>query len=118
MSPSKEAFEHKQGLLGEMRMAMHTKIGGSIIQEHEMKLVQALEQNLMLTKMYDDKVKDKEKMFMKYAEAQGQYLEIMRNLTRFRSNFLTRHSLRSKFLETQIISDDLGKLIQTNREIL
>jgi hypothetical protein len=42
----------------------------------------------------------------------------MRNLTRFRQNFLTKHSLRSKFLDIQMVSDDVNKLIQTNRAIL
>jgi hypothetical protein len=42
----------------------------------------------------------------------------MRNLTRFRSNFQSKHSLRSKFLETKLISDDINELIVTNRTIL
>ena len=42
----------------------------------------------------------------------------MRNLTRFRSNFNAKHSLRSKFMETKLISNDINNLIATNRSIL
>ena len=98
VSPSKTAVQMKDKLLGEFK-SVHNKIGGKIIAENELKLAQALEENIVLSKVYNDKTLEKDRIFYKYAEAQGQYLEIMRNLTRFRGNFLTKHSLRSKFLD-------------------
>ena len=87
ISPSKIALDVKDGMLGEIRKAIHQSIGGRIIGDNELKLAATLEENIALTKVYNDKVREKDKAFFKYAEAQGQYLEIMRNLTRFRKNF-------------------------------
>ena len=42
----------------------------------------------------------------------------MRELTRFRSDFQEKYSIRSKFLRTLAISEQLQDLIETNFEIL
>ena len=42
----------------------------------------------------------------------------MRELTRFRSDFQEKYSLRSKFLRTLSISESLQDLIETNFDIL
>ena len=48
---------------------MHKKIGGSILAENELKLAQALEENIVLSKVYNDKILEKDRIFFKYAES-------------------------------------------------
>ena len=69
ISPSKAAIEEKDILLGQIRKAIHAQIGGRIIGDNEVKLAQALEENIVLTKVYNDKVREKDRIFYKYAEA-------------------------------------------------
>ena len=69
VSPSKAAIEEKDVLLGQIRKAIHAQIGGRIIGDNEVKLAQALEENIVLTKVYNDKVREKDRIFYKYAEA-------------------------------------------------
>lgn len=93
-------------------------IGGRIVQENEIKLAEALEENVALKELYENRVAERERLNYKYAKSQSQFFEIMRELTRFREDFQAKHSLRSKFLKTKKISDQLGTLIQTNFDIL
>ena len=69
VSPSKAAIEEKDNMLGQIRKAIHAQIGGRIIGENEVKLAQALEENIVLSKVYNDKVREKDRIFYKYAEA-------------------------------------------------
>ena len=70
-SPSKAAIDEKDLMLGKIRKAIHAQIGGRIIGDNEVKLAQSLEENIVLTKVYNDKVREKDRIFYKYAEAQG-----------------------------------------------
>jgi hypothetical protein len=57
-------------------------------------------ENEALEKLYDQKQEDQVKINMKHQKAQSEYLEIMRELSRFRGEFLDGYSLRSKLLKT------------------
>ena len=73
---------------------------GRIITENEEKLRLALLENDALEKLYNQKQIEQEKINFKYQKAQSEFLEIMRELSRFRGEFLDNYSLRSKLLHT------------------
>ena len=68
--------------------------------------------------MFDKKVKEKERLEFKYAKTQSQFLEIMRELTRFRREFNECYSLRSKFIMTKTISTDINNILRINQNVL
>lgn len=100
------------------RQAVHKQIGGRIIVENELKLTETLQENAILKKQLKKKVQEKERMQFKYAKTQSQFLEIMRELSRFRREFDECHSLRSKFLMTKTICSDISKLLSASQTIL
>lgn len=57
-------------------------------------------------------------MQYKYAKTQSNFIEIMRELTRFRREFNECHSLRSKLILTKTICKDVDKLIKLNQVII
>ena len=73
--------------LGEDRKAVYKQIGGRIIQENEVKLAHQLEENNALKITLAKKLEEKEKIDFKFAKAQSNFIEIMRELTRFRREF-------------------------------
>ena len=61
---------------------------------------------------------EKERIQNKYAKAQSNFIEIMRELTRFRREFNECHSLRSKLILTNTICKDVSQLISYNKETI
>ena len=66
----------------------------------------------------DLKKLEKDKIYYKYCKAQSQFLDVMRELNRFRGDFNDCYSLRSKLITTQKVSKDIGKLITLNEDLL
>ena len=91
---------------------------GRIITENEEKLRKAIEENEALEKLYDQKLREKDKINYKYQKAQSEFLEIMRELSRFRGEFLDNYSLRSKLLKTQQVHEKISTMIDTQKDIL
>ena len=83
-----------------------------------MKLAHTLEENQVLQKQLVKKNQDRDKVQFKYAKAQSNFIEIMRELTRFRREFNECHSLRSKLILTNTICSDVSGLIKLNQEII
>lgn len=100
------------------RIANLKQIGGRIIPENEEKLREAQKENAMLKKVHQTKVAEKDKIYYKYCKAQSQFLDVMRELNRFRGDFNDCYSLRSKLITTQKVSKDIGKLITLNEDLL
>ena len=69
---------------------------GRVITENEEKLRLAIEENEALDRLYGQKLQEEEKINFKHQKAQSEYLEIMRDLSRFRGEFLDNYSVRSK----------------------
>ena len=93
---------------------MHKQIGGRIIQENEVKLAQTLDENQGLQKQLVKKNQERDRVQYKYAKTQSNFIEIMRELTRFRKEFNECHSLRSKLILTKTICKDVNGLIKLN----
>ena len=55
---------------------------------------------------------------MKYQKAQSEHLEIMRELSRFRGEFLDGYSLRSKLLTTQGVHQKISQMMVVQDDIL
>ena len=55
---------------------------------------------------------------MKYQKAQSEYLEIMRELSRFRGEFLDGYSLRSKLIATQGVHAKISSMMAVQNDIL
>lgn len=91
---------------------------GRIITENEERLRQAIEENEALEKLYDHKQQDQDKINYKYQKAQSEYLEIMRELSRFRGEFLEGYSLMSKLEKTNEVHDKISNMMVTQNEIL
>ena len=104
--------------LSPTRQAMHKQIGGRIIQENEVKLAQTLDENQGLQKQLVKKNQERDRVQYKYAKTQSNFIEIMRELTRFRKEFNECHSLRSKLILTKTICKDVNGLIKLNQEII
>jgi len=94
------------------------KIGGTIIPENEEKLRLAREENRVLRKVYGYKVSEKDKVHYKYSKVQSQYLDVMRELNRYRSDFAECFSMKSKLIQTENMSQDIEKLIELNSDLL
>ena len=75
-------------------------------------------ENEALEKLYNQKQSDQEKINFKYQKARSEFLEIMRELSRFRGEFLDNYSLRSKLLMTQTVQQKIQQLMQTQSNIL
>ena len=73
---------------------------GRIITENEAKLKVVKDEYEALEKLYQQKLVEQDKVNNKHQKAQSEFLEIMRELSRFRSEFLNNYSLRSKLLQT------------------
>jgi hypothetical protein len=78
----------------------------------------ALQENEALEKLYAQKVNDQEKIDYKYKKAHSEFLEIMRELSRFRGEFLDNYSLRSKLLLTLDVQRKISCMMNTQSEIL
>lgn len=100
------------------RQAVHKQIGGRIVIENELKLTQVLDEKTQLQKQLKKKLAEKDKMIYKFNKNQSQFLEIMRELARFRKEFDECHSLRSKLLMTKTICSDINILLKESRLIL
>lgn len=72
---------------------------GRIVTENEHKLRQAIQENEALQQLYEQKQVEQQKVNYKYQKAQSEFLEVMRELSRFRGEFLDNYSLRSKLLK-------------------
>lgn len=86
--------------------------------ENEEKLRLAILENEALEKLYDQKQVDLERINFKYQKAYSEFLEIMRQLSRFRGEFLDNYSLRSKLLMTLEAQQKIKNLMETRRTIL
>ena len=86
---------------------------GRIITENEERLRQAIEENEALEKLYDHKQQDQDKINYKYQKAQSEYLEIMRELSRFRGEFLEGYSLMSMLEKTNEVHDKISNMMVT-----
>jgi hypothetical protein len=91
---------------------------GRIVTENEEKLRQAVLENEALEKLYNQKQVDLERINFKYQKAYSEFLEIMRQLSRFRGEFLDNYSLRSKLLMTLEAQQKIKSLMETRRNIL
>ena len=75
-------------------------------------------ENDALEKLYNQKQVEQEKINFKYQKAQSEFLEIMRELSRFRGEFLDNYSLRSKLLHTLSIQQKIAQTMKTQESIL
>ena len=71
-----------------------------------------------LERLHDVKQDEQDKIYFKYRKAQSQFLEIMRDLSRFRSEFLDKYSLRSKIMKTYEVHDSIAKMMECQSQIL
>ena len=83
-----------------------------------MKYAYTLEENIALRHELDKKLKEKEKIDFKYAQQKSNFIEIMRELTRFRREFNEIHSLRSKMILTNAICKKVSKMIKFNEKTI
>lgn len=104
--------------LSQERQDIHKKIGGRIIQEQEVKYALSLEENIQLRKQLEKKLLEKERIDFKHAQAKSSFIEIMRELTRFRREFNEIHSLRSKLILTNAICKDVTSMIKNNEQTI
>lgn len=65
-----------------------------------MKFKAAKEENEVLRKVHDKKASEKDKVQFKYCKNQSVFLDVMRELNRFRREFNDGYSLRSKIIQT------------------
>ena len=75
------------------------------------RLNEANKEGEALERLYDVKQDEQEKVYYKYRKAQSGFLEIMRELHRFRGGFLDNYSLRSKIENTYQKHEDVAKLM-------
>jgi len=54
----------------------------------------------------------------KHAKAQARFLEIMRELSKFREEFNEQYSIRSKMLKVQKVTQEIGSLLKIKEQIL
>lgn len=89
-----------------------------IINEMEQKLSVAQRENYQLRQEYEEKQAFYEKVSYKNAKAQSQFIEVMRELSRFRDEFNDVYSLRSKLLKTSVITQKIDNLIASKNKAL
>ena len=75
------------------------KAQGRIINENEQKLRVAVQENEALSQLCEKKQIEQEKVNFRCQKAQSEFLEVMRELSRFRGEFLDNYSLRSKLMK-------------------
>ena len=78
----------------------------------------AIQENEALEKLYNQKQEDQEKINYKHQKAQSEFLEIMRELSRFRGEFLENYSLRSKLLMTQKVQQKIERMMDGQQHLL
>ena len=57
-------------------------------------------------------------MTYKHSKAQARFLEIMRELSKFREEFNEQYSIRSKMLKVQKVTQEIGSLLKIKEQIL
>lgn len=62
-------------------------------------------ENQYLRKQIEDKKEELELINFKHAKAQAKFIEIMRELSRFRDEFNDEYSIRSKILKVRDVTD-------------
>ena len=68
-------------------------------------------ENYYLRKQIDDKQHELELVNYKHAKAQAKYIEIMRELSRFRDDFNDEYSIRSKILKVRDVTDQIEDIL-------
>ena len=71
-----------------------------------------------MRKVYGHKVGEKDKVHFKYSKVQSEYLDVMRELNRYRGDFNESYSIRSKLISTEKMSTDISTLIELNSDLL
>lgn len=69
-------------------------------------------ENYSLKEQVEAKRQDYEHINYKYAKAQSQFIEIMRELSRFRDEFNDQYSIRSKLKKTQQVTGSIDQLLK------
>ncbi len=59
-----------------------------------------------------------ERLTYKHAKAQARFLEIMRELSKFREEFNEQYSIRSKMLKVQRVTQEIENILQIKSQIL
>ena len=59
-----------------------------------------------------------ERLTYKHAKAQARFLEIMRELSKFREEFNEQYSIRSKMLKVQKVTQEIDSLLKIKQQIL
>ena len=59
-----------------------------------------------------------DRLAFKYAKSQSSFLQIMRDLTRFNTDFHNSLSIRSRLVQTKVAARDLSELLTTNENVL
>ena len=94
------------------------KYGGRIVQENEVKLQEAIHRYEQLQLAYQQKLNERERTNLKFQKSQSQFLQIMREMIRFGQEFHDTQSIRSKLLNTKLISKQLQMLMTENAIVL
>ncbi|CDW89734.1 UNKNOWN [Stylonychia lemnae] len=71
------------------------------------------QENKTLKQEVDLRRKEYERINYKYAKAQSHFIEIMRELSRFKDEFNDQYSIRSKLLKTQEVTKSITKILKT-----
>ena len=91
---------------------------GRVITDNEARLVEVLDENQALEQLYAQKKEEQEKLHFKHQKAQSEFLDIMRELSRFRSEFFDNCSIRSKLQSIMQIHLKIEQSMEMQGEVL
>ena len=90
--------------------------GDKLVQQNELKLVQAIEENKRLQQVLAKRSHERERLQFRYAKSQANFIEIMRELLRYREEFNLCHNLRSQLILTKGMCREVNRCTQLNLE--
>ena len=77
-----------------------------------------MEENVRLRKKIAKRLVESERIDYEYASAKSSFIEIMRDLTRFKREFNEIHSLRSKIILANSICKSVSTMVKTNEKTI